>query len=86
MKAVIMFMTKECCQLVILHNASARQFAMRQGVSKAAKHIEGHFLWLQQAVRGKLQIKSVSTRYNLGGLFTKPFSSARLLALCYLHQ
>ena len=26
-----------------------------------------------------------STHYNLGDLFTKPFSPARLLTLCYLH-
>ena len=87
MKATITFMTGEPCQLVVLlDNASARQFALRQGVSKAAKHIEGRFLWLQDAVRqGRLQVKAVSTHYNLGDLFTKPFSPARLLALCYLH-
>ena len=72
--------------MVLLDNASARQFALRQGVSKAAKHIEGRFLWLQDAVRqGRLQVKAVSAHYNLGDLFTKPFSPARLLALCYLH-
>ena len=86
-KAVITFMTGESCQLVVLlGNMSARHFALRQGVSKSAKHTEGRFLWLQDAVRqGRLQIKLVSSRYSLGDLFTKPCSPARLLALCSLH-
>ena len=87
MQVAIAHMSEEPCKLVVLlDNSSARQFCLRQGVSKAAKHIEGRLLWLQDAVRlGRLQLKPVSTHYNMGDLFTKPFSPARLLALCYMH-
>ena len=87
MKTMIMFVAGEPCQLVVLlGNTSARQLAFGQGVSKSAKHIEGRFLWLQDAVQqGRLQIKPGCTRYNWGDLFTKPFSPARFLALRFLH-
>ena len=56
-------------------------------MSKAAKHIEGRLLWLQNVVQQRrLSLKFVPTHKNLGDLHTKPLSPARLLALLYLHD
>ena len=88
MQAVIEFMAETKCSLVVyLDNMSAKSFALRQGVSKAAKHIEGRLLWLQNVVQQRrLSLKFVPTHKNLGDLHTKPLAPARLLALLYLHD
>ena len=80
MQAVIEFMAETKCSLVVyLDNMSAKSFALRQGVSKAAKHMQNV---VQQQ---RLSLKFVPTHKNLGDLRTKPLAPARLLALLYLH-
>ena len=88
MKAVVEFMAGTRCDLIVyLDNISAKSFALRQGVSKAAKHIEGRLLWLQNVVQQqRLTLKFVPTHRNLGDLHTKPLTPARLLALLYMHD
>ena len=87
-QAVIQFMASAPVRLIVLlDNAAARQFSLRQGVSRSSKHIEGRLLWLQDAVRaGRLELHSVSTDFNLRDLYTKPFTPARLLTLVFLHD
>ena len=87
MKAVVEFMAGTRDLIVYLDNISAKSFALRQGVSKAAKHIEGRLLWLQNVVQQqRLTLKFVPTHRNLGDLHTKPLTPARLLALLYMHD
>ena len=67
MKAVVEFMAGTRCDLIVyLDNISAKSFALRQGVSKAAKHIEGRLLWLQNVVQQqRLTLKFVPTHRTL---------------------
>ena len=71
----------------LLDNASARALAHRQGAAKAAKHIAGRLLWLQQYVReGVLEVRPVPTAFNLGDIGAKVLSKQRLLALSCMHD
>ena len=62
-------------------------FAHRQGAAKAAKHIAGRLLWLQQYLReGVLEVRPVPTAFNLGDIGAKVLSKQRLLALSFMHD
>eukprot|EP00435_Cladocopium_sp_Y103_P032112 s1247_g8.t1 len=73
----------------LVDNSATRQISNKKG-SGRLRHVSGKLLWIQdQTSSGILDVKQVSTTFNVGDIGTKPLSKQRLYALmcwCNIHD
>ena len=73
-------------QCVVLHvdNSAVRNVAAKLGVGRL-RHISGRLMWMQQLLRSKeIDIRQVSTVYNIADLNTKGLARERFFALLWM--
>ena len=65
------------CTLAV-DSSAALGFMRREGLGKA-RHVELHWLWIQQESRsGRLQLMKIEGKRNPADLFTKPLAKVDL--------
>lgn len=85
LKHILAFMLGyEVTACMLVDNSACKQIAQKLGTSRL-RHVRGRLLWIQQVVQGKeIQLKQVSTLWNVSDLGTKNLPKGRHLMLCFL--
>ena len=85
LRNILQFLTGDV-QCVVLHvdNSAVRNVAAKLGVGRL-RHISGRMMWMQQLLRAKeIDIRQVSTTYNIADLNTKGLTRERFFALLWM--
>ena len=85
LRNILQFLTGDV-QCVVLHvdNSAVRNVAAKLGVGRL-RHISGRMMWMQQLLRAKeIEIRQVSTTYNIADLNTKGLTRERFFALLWM--
>ena len=85
LRNILHFLTGDV-QCVVLHvdNSAVRNVAAKLGVGRL-RHISGRMMWMQQLLRSKdIDIRQVSTIYNIADLNTKGLARERFFALLWM--
>ena len=85
LRNILQFLTGDV-QCVVLHvdNSAERNVAAKLGVGRL-RHISGRMMWMQQLLRAKeIEIRQVSTTYNIADLNTKGLTRERFFALLWM--
>ena len=83
-KHALEFLTGDPAQHVCwVDNSATKQIANKRGAGRL-RHINGKLLWCQSKVAdGTMEVKQISTVFNVADIGTKPLSKARLRLLLF---